>query len=127
MDDEEDVLQELKTKIEEFFKKGNVLTKREDLDKFLEAIDLLDVWSNEEEKELVWQCLNKYNKKGIIDYNATINGIRDLLNQDEGQQQQIPQNESHETILKHLSRRASMRVSQKKKNFNYKIKAICFR
>ena len=87
----------------------------------------MDVWSNEEEKELVWQCLNKYNKKGIIDYNATINGIRDLLNQDEGQQQQIPQNESHETILKHLSRRASMRVSQKKKNFNYKIKTICFR
>ena len=122
MDDEEDVLQELKTKIEEFFKKGNVLTKREDLDKFLEAIDLLDVWSNEEEKELVWQCLNKYNKKGIIDYNATINGIRDLLNQDEGQQQQIPQNESHETILKHLSRRASMRVSQKKRISIIKLK-----
>ena len=63
MEEEEDVLEQLKLKIEEFFKNGNVLKKIEDLDKFLEAIDLLDVWNKDEEKELVWQCLNKYKKK----------------------------------------------------------------
>jgi len=85
MEEEEDVLEQLKLKIEEFFKNGNVLKKIEDLDKFLEAIDLLDVWNKDEEKELVWQCLNKYKKKGVIDYNGAISGIKDLINQDEEQ------------------------------------------
>ena len=114
MDDEEDVLQQLKIKIEDFFKNGNVLKKIEDLDKFLEAIDLLEIWNKDEEKELVWQCLNKYNKKGVIDYNAAISGIKDLINQDEEQQQQ-DKNFQHETILTHLSRSASIRVDPRKR------------
>lgn len=117
MDEEEDVLQLLKLKIEEFFKNGNVLKKIEDLDKFLEAIDLLEVWNKEEEKELVWQCLNKYRKKGIIDYNGAISGIKDLINQDEEQQQQ-DKNNTHETILTHLSRSASIRDPRKKGKFS---------
>ena len=117
MEEVEDVLEQLKLKIEEFFKNGNVLKKIEDLDKFLEAIDLLDVWNKEEEKELVWQCLNKYNKKGVIDYNGAISGIKDLINQDEEQSQQ-DKNRQHETILTHLSRSASIRDPRKKGRFS---------
>ena len=106
--EEDDVLQELKTKMEEYFKTKITIEKKEDLDGFLEAIDLLEVWNSEEEKDLCWQCLNKYNKEGIIDLNAAINGIRDLINQDEEQ-------ESHETILTHLSRRASVREPNRNK------------
>ena len=117
MEEVEDVLEQLKLKIEEFFKDGNVLKKIEDLDKFLEAIDLLDVWNKEEEKELVWQCLNKYSKKGIIDFNGAMSGIKDLINQDEEQQQQ-DKNNYHETILTHLSRSASIRDPRKKGRFS---------
>ena len=106
--EEDDVLQELKTKMEEYFKTKNTIEKKEDLDGFLEAIDLLEVWNSDDEKDLCWQCLNKYNKDGIIDLNAAINGIRDLINQDEEQ-------ESHETILTHLSRRASVREPNRNK------------
>ena len=75
--EEDDVLQELKAKMEEFFKNNKSIEKREDLDNFLEAIELLELWSSDEEKELCWQSLNKYNKKGIIDLDAAINGIKD--------------------------------------------------
>ena len=105
--DADEVLQDLKEKMEEYFKNHKTIEK-DDLDNFLEAIDLLEIWNTNEEKEECWQCLNKYNKKGIIDLNAAINGIKDLINQDEAQ-------ESHETILTHLSRRASMRDPQKGK------------
>jgi len=117
MDEEDDVLQQLKEKMELFFKNNKVLEKKEDLDEFLEAIDLLEVWNNEEEKELVWQSLNKYNKKGKIDFNSALNGIKDLINQEEDQ-------ESHETILTHLSRRASTRDPQKGKFSISKLKQI---
>ena len=50
--EEEDFLQKLKAKIEEYFNKNQILEKKEDLDKFLEAIDLLEVWNTEDEKEL---------------------------------------------------------------------------
>jgi hypothetical protein len=89
--DADEVLQDLKEKMEEYFKNHKTIEK-DDLDNFLEAIDLLEIWNTNEEKEECWQCLNKYNKKGIIDLNAAINGIKDLINQDEAQ-------ESHETIL----------------------------
>ena len=117
--EEDDVLQELKTKMEEYFKTKNSIEKKEDLDGFLEAIDLLEVWNSDEEKDLCWQCLNKYNKEGIIDLNAAINGIRDLINQDEEQ-------ESHETILTHLSRRASVREPNRNKISLSKLKQNAF-
>ena len=117
MDEEDDVLQQLKEKMELFFKNNKVLEKKEDLDEFLEAIDLLEVWNNEEEKELVWQSLNKYNKKGKIDFNSALNGIKDLINQEE-------EHETHETILTHLSRRASTRDVQKGKISISKLKQI---
>ena len=115
--DEDDVLQELKSKMEDYFKNHKALEKREDLDNFLEAIELLELWGSEEEKDLCWQSLNKYNKKGIIDLDAAINGIKDLINQDEEQ-------DSHETILTHLSRRASVREPQKGKIPFAKLKQI---
>ena len=108
MDDVDEVLQDLKTKMEEYFKKHNTIEKKEDLDGFLEAIDLLEIWNSDEEKDVCWQCLNKYNKKGVIDLNAAINGIKDLMNQEEDK-------ETHETLLTHLSRRASMRDPKKGK------------
>ena len=117
MEEEDNVLEELKTKMEEYFKNNKVIEKKEDLDGFLEAIGLLEVWNSEEEKEVCWQCLNKYNKKGIIDLNAAINGIKDLMNQED-------EEESHETILTHLSRRASVREPQKNKVSISKMKQI---
>ena len=108
MDEEDEFLQQLKTKMERYFKKQKCITKKEDLDNFLAAVDLLEFWNSNEEKEVVWQCLNKYNKKGKIDYNSALNGIRDLINQEEDP-------EGHEQILERLSRRASVRKSQKGK------------
>ena len=107
MDEEDDVLQQLKTKMENYFKSKKYIQKKEDLDDFLKAIDLLEVWDTDEEKELVWQCLNKYNKKGRIDYNAAINGIKDLINQEDEQ-------ETTETFLVRLSRSASVRERNNK-------------
>ena len=117
MENEDDFLQEMKQKMEEYFKNNNLLEK-EDLDNFLKAIDLYEVWNTDEEKEVCWQCLNKYNKKGKIDLKAALNGIRDLMNQDE--------EESHENILTHLSRRASVRDPQGNKASNEKLKRIAF-
>ena len=115
--EEDDVLQELKAKMEEFFRNNKSIEKREDLDNFLEAIELLELWSLDEEKELCWQSLNKYNKKGIIDLDAAINGIKDLINQEEEQ-------DSGETILTHLSRRASVREPKKGKIPFAKLKQV---
>ena len=115
--EEDDVLQELKAKMEEFFKNNKSIEKREDLDNFLEAIELLELWGSDEEKELCWQSLNKYNKKGIIDLDAAINGIKDLINQEEEQ-------DDGETILTHLSRRASVREPKKGKIPLAKLKQV---
>ena len=115
MENEDDFLQELKKIMEEYFK-NNILEKKEDLDNFLKAIDLFEVWNTDEEKEVCWQCLNKYNKKGKIDLKAALNGLKDLMNQEE--------EESHETILTHLSRRASVRDPQNRTVTNEKLKRI---
>ncbi len=117
MDDEDEFLQQLKTKMERYFKKQKCITKKEDLDNFLAAVDLLEFWNSNEEKEVVWQCLNKYNKKGKIDYNSALNGIRDLINQEEDP-------EGHEQILERLSRRASVRNPQKDKVPIHKLRQI---
>ena len=116
MDNEDDFLQELKKKMEDYFKNNKVLEKKEDLDNFLKAIELYEVWNKDEEKEICWQCLYKYNKKGKIDLKAALNGIKDLMNQEE--------EDTHETILTHLSRRSSVRDPQNNNASVSKLKRI---
>ena len=80
---EDDIWPQIKTKIEVYFQNKKSIEKKEDLDSFLEFIGLLEFWNTDEEKEVCWQSLNQYSKNGMIDCDAAINGIKNIINQEE--------------------------------------------
>ena len=68
-----------KTKL--FFKSFNELTK-ENLETYLECIELLDIWNTKEEKEFLWNSFYKYNINGkVIEY-SVIKGLNELFSKD---------------------------------------------
>lgn len=77
--------EELNKKIENFFTtNNNELLSYEQLDDFLKAIDLYEVWNSEEEKDTLWSSLKKYNINDKIDKDGAIKGMHDLLNDQDG-------------------------------------------
>ena len=75
--------EKVKSKIKEYFKKENQL-HRKDFDSFLSFIGLRDIWSKEEEQEFLWRYIeNKAKDKENIDYEATLEGICELFEDDE--------------------------------------------
>ena len=75
--------EEVNSKIKEYFKKKNQLLK-EDFDSFLDFIGLKDIWSNEEEQKVLWESIiNKAKDKDNIDYEATLEGICELFEDEE--------------------------------------------
>ena len=79
----DDFFLQLNQKITKFFKEKIFIHSREDLDSFLSAIDLLDIWNSIEEKNMVWKYLQSQKKDGKIDVNGAICAIKNLINQDD--------------------------------------------
>ena len=104
--EEENFQDQLIEKIKIYYESNPPITSKDEIENFLSAIDLLDVWNSDEEKETVWQCISKYMKDSKIDCEGTIQGIKDLLNQEEDQEDPDPDKESpqKETLLTRLSR-----------------------
>ena len=102
--DEENFQEQLIEKIKIYYESNPPITSKDELDNFLSAIDLLEVWNSEEEKGEVWEYISKYMKDSKIDCEGTIQGIKDLLSQEE--EQQVADNEppQKETVLSRLSR-----------------------
>ena len=88
-------------KIEKYFSSNNnELLSFEKLDDFLKYIELYDMWNSEEEKDLLWQCLMKYNIDNKIDKNGAIKGMHDLLSQEEENQKE----NKEDNLLTRISR-----------------------
>ena len=104
--EEENFQDQLIEKIKIYYESNPPITSKDEIENFLSAIDLLDVWNSDEEKETVWQCISKYMNDSKIDCEGTIQGIKDLLNQEEDQEDPDPDKESpqKETLLTRLSR-----------------------
>ena len=91
--------EELNRKIESYFSSNNnELLSYENIDDFLKSIDLYQFWNSEEEKDVLWQSLMKYNKDKKIDKNGAIKGFHDLLTQEDNS------NSKEENLLTRISR-----------------------
>ena len=140
-DENDDFQAQLNIKIEKYFESKQYIESRDELDNFLSAIDLSDVWNSEDEKEELWEYIFKYNKDSRIDCEGAKKGINDFLNQDEeGQKEEEPdessgqkaqRKESKENLLTRLSRLSNIdRKGNKPKSGNklalnrYKQRAI---
>ena len=53
-DENDDFQAQLNIKIEKYFESKQYIESRDELDNFLSAIDLSDVWNSEDEKEELW-------------------------------------------------------------------------
>ena len=84
---EEDFQAQLNIKIEKYFESKQYIESRDELDNFLSEIDLLDYWDSDEEKDLLWEFIFKYNKDSKIDCEGAKKGINEFLNQEEGTEQ----------------------------------------
>ena len=79
-ENEDDFEEQLIKKIQKYYESNPPITSHDELDKFLSALDLLEIWSSEEEKETLWESISKYMKDSKIDCEAAIKGIKELLN-----------------------------------------------
>ena len=66
-----------------FFENHPPLKSRDELDQFLDSLNLLEIWSSDEEKDMFWESLIKYQNNNEINYESAIKGLHDFLNQDE--------------------------------------------
>jgi len=80
---EEDFEEQLKMKISKFFETTPYISSRDELDNFLTAIDLIEQWDSEEEKDTLWQYISKYSKDSKIDCECATKGFNEFLHQDE--------------------------------------------
>ena len=101
---EEDFQKQLIEKIKHYFESNPPLTSKDELDNFLSAIDLLDIWNSDEEKDNVWDYISKYIKNSKIDCEGAIKGIKDLLSQEEEQENTEKDNPQKEKLLTRISR-----------------------
>ena len=91
----------LNEKIElNFSSNNNELLTYEKLDDFLKSVELYEMWNSEEEKDVLWQCLMKYNINNKIDKNGAIKGMHDLLTQEEENQKE----NKEDNLLTRISR-----------------------
>ena len=69
-----------KTKL--FFKSFSELTI-DNLETYLDYINLLDVWNSKEEKKFLWNSFYKYNINGKIIESSVLKGLNEILSRDE--------------------------------------------
>ena len=73
----------VRIKIKEYFKKENQLIK-ENFDSFLSFIGLKEIWSTEEEQKVLWESIiSKAKDQENINYEATLEGICALFEDEE--------------------------------------------
>ena len=77
--DPEEIKNLIYQKIENFFSNHDKYLKRDELDDFLNAIDLLEEWSTDMEKDLLWSNCKKCAKNGNVDLYAVKKGIEIVL------------------------------------------------
>ena len=88
-------------KIDSYFSSNNnELLSYQKIDDFLKYIELYDMWNSEEEKDLLWQCLMKYNIDNKVDKYGAKKGMHDLLSQEEENQKE----NKEDNLLTRISR-----------------------
>ena len=123
----EDFEAQLKIKISKFFESTPYITSRDELDNFLTAIDLIDQWDSEDEKDMLWQYISKNSKDSKIDCECATKGFEDFLHQGEEQgqneeesnnalNQKKEEKEVKETLLTRLSRVSNKAMGTKSGN-----------
>ena len=117
--DEKTFEENLKELAKNFFDKHPPLKSRDELDEFLDSLNLLEIWSDEEEKDMFWATLIKYKENNEINYESSIKGLHDFLNQDDEEND----NENNEPNLGASTIRMSRfsRISYALNNQNKKI------
>ena len=111
-------------KIEKYFSSNNnELLSYEKIDDFLKYIELYDMWNSEEEKDILWQCLMKYNIDNKVDKNGAIKGMHDLLSQEEENQKENKE-DNLLTRISRMSYRNDAGTANKLVLNKYKQKAI---
>ena len=108
-DVDEEFQAQLNEKIKKFFESKPFISSRDELDNFLSAIDLLDIFNSDEEKDPLWQSLLKNAEDSKINCENAIQGVNDFLTQlEEGGQEneeQNPENDNNkETLLTRFTR-----------------------
>ena len=108
-DVDEEFQAQLNEKIKKFFESKPFISSRDELDNFLSAIDLLDIFNSDEEKDPLWQSLLKNAENSKINCENAIQGVNDFLTQleDSGQEnkEQNPENDNNkETLLTRFTR-----------------------
>ena len=88
--------------IKEYFNKNKQL-KKEDFDSFLSFIGLREIWSDEEEQNILWESiLSKAKNKDCIDYDAALDGINEIFEEDDddddGKEVVVDKNTCYEKI-----------------------------
>ena len=78
----DDFTLEIKEKTKLFFKTFNELTK-DNLDTYLDCINLLDIWNTKEEKDFLWNSFYKYNIKGKVIESSVLKGLNEILSKDD--------------------------------------------
>ena len=81
--DENTFEENLKELAKNFFNNHPPLKSREELDEFLDSLNLLEIWSDDDEKDMFWATLIKYQENNEINYESSIKGLHDFLTQDD--------------------------------------------
>ena len=78
----DDFASDLTEKTNLFFKSFKELTK-ENLDNYLDCLNLLEIWNSEEEKEFLWNTFYKYNINGKVVESSVLKGMNEILSKEE--------------------------------------------
>lgn len=118
MSEEEDFESKVINNIKKFFDQNSELSKN-NFDKFLEEVGLLEIFNSEEEKTYIWEVLLKQAPNGILDLDKATKGVKEIFNPVEEENNSIsPQqgqpeeeksnlsNTQQETTKKHKHKRS---------------------
>ena len=79
MSEEEDFESKVINNTKTFFSQNSELSKN-NFDKFLEEVGLLEIFNSEEEKTYIWEVLLKQGPNGILDLDKAIKGVEEIFN-----------------------------------------------
>ena len=122
-EDNEDLLAEINTRIEKFFESQQYLSSRNELDSFISAIDLMELWNSKEELDTIWEFISKYSKDSKIDCEGVKKGFNDFFYgdntedlQDDSTSLKNERKESKDLLLTRLSRISNRAIRSKSGN-----------
>ena len=98
--EDDDFQAQLNEKIKKYFESNTYLTSRDELDNFLTAIDLIDIWNTEDDKNFLWDFLKKYAEDSKINCQNAIQGINDFINQDDNAEKENEEQNNDNNVNK---------------------------